>query len=410
MTFYAPKYMTFKEKSLHVMDNTHAFDGHTLAPIDKDDLKTFWRKPNTTENMYVHINKLNEYYGMKFKTLNEAYKQFESDIEKLKRRNHDLNLYKAGGSLTKCAMQFFLRQMKKQNIKEEKTGTHEVSFIERGKYSAVQFADEYEGKAYKFDVISHYPSVMMDSNNSFPVKQGTLMTITTLDDLPEDFYGLLECVIDDTSTHFMRSNNKHVHTHIDIKQAQKKGLMVKIVQKPDNCLYYPPDTLRSGSDLFKTYVERVFYLKNCKDEPLSKIILNCLWGYFCRYNISKKVVNPDEEFQVPEGCTLNTMNELKDGSYFVDYYKTQQPFLTDYARISPFVMAYGRQKVFDIMEPVEKYVVRCHTDGFMCRKDVRKKLKKVIGEKVGDLRYEGKSKHIKINHVNDIDGMNSFSI
>ena len=74
--------------------------------------------------------------------------------------------------------------------------------------------------------------------------------------------------------------------------------------------------------------------------------------------------------------------------YSITFYKTDAPFKTDYARVAPFVMAFAREKLLNAIEPIIDDVVDCHTDGFTL-KCYRTELQSIVGDKLGDLKFEG---------------------
>ena len=62
-----------------------------------------------------------------------------------------------------------------------------------------------------------------------------------------------------------------------------------------------------------------------------------------------------------------------------------QQFETPFARIKPFILAYGREMICNIMRDNVKSIVKCHTDGIYSSK----KLNVPTGDKLGELSYKG---------------------
>ena len=71
------------------------------------------------------------------------------------------------------------------------------------------------------------------------------------------------------------------------------------------------------------------------------------------------------------------------------------------ARISPFILSIGRKTMSDLLMPYKNNVKYIRTDGFLL--DVKPDNLK-LGNKLGDLRYEGYYENGLINNMNSIDG------
>ena len=71
------------------------------------------------------------------------------------------------------------------------------------------------------------------------------------------------------------------------------------------------------------------------------------------------------------------------------------------ARISPFILSIGRKTMSDLLLPYKNNVKYIRTDGFLL--DVKPDNLK-LGNKLGDLRYEGYYENGLINNMNSIDG------
>ena len=79
------------------------------------------------------------------------------------------------------------------------------------------------------------------------------------------------------------------------------------------------------------------------------------------------------------------------------YHKHKQ-FKTRWARIKPFVLAYGRHRMFYSFRKFEPLIVRIHTDG-MYLKEKCDELK--TGPELGNLKYEVHEVNIMgINKIN----------
>ena len=153
--------------------------------------------------------------------------------------------------------------------------------------------------------------MLSDEHNMYPIKAGKTLTIKNIKDLPKDFYGLVKCIIKDNKSKLIRTNPRNMHTHLEIKRSIRLKYEIILSSSDDNCLYYQPDTLISGKKLFGEFVERLFWLKNCKDEKLSKAILNCLWGYLCSTDLLTMHIGKHDTFELHEGKTLKDVIPYK---------------------------------------------------------------------------------------------------
>ena len=75
----------------------------------------------------------------------------------------------------------------------------------------------------------------------------------------------------------------------------------------------------------------------------------------------------------------------------------EHQYKTDYARLSPFLLARGRQIINELLIPYIKNVVRVHTDGFM----ITEKLNIETGYELGNIKYEGIEK-VRIENINKV--------
>lgn len=363
------------------------YDGTRLYPMQLDEMYANQWQCHRRDECYVHVAKVERIYGID--DIKELYELYTNDMDKLKRREKRLNMYRTMCDVPKASYQFFVKTARKLGIVNERQSLDEVPFLKT--YSAVVFANrDYVGKKTKvhcYDFKSSYPSVML--KEKFPIKRGEVMTIKTLKDLPDDFYGIVKCKIANTSDK-IRDNPDCYHTHVDIARAIQLGVDITIINEENNCLYYSPDKL--VANLFKEFVTRLMWLKNRGDEKLSKMILNSLWGYFAHHKTHQFRLfhNSDVEFNM-EGKHITRMDMLNE-MVMIEYW-TPDDYTSEFARIAPFVVAYGRKKIYDIFDIVPfEDVVRVHTDGIYLKHKHKKKLKHLIGDSCGDLKYEGKWK------------------
>ena len=87
-----------------------------------------------------------------------------------------------------------------------------------------------------------------------------------------------------------------------------------------------------------------------------------------------------------------TVRIIKDG----------KTYKNDFARIHPFLMAQARLQTSEYLEHNLDDVVYVHTDGFILKKKIAKKIK--LGNKLGDLKYEGECSDCKVTNCNGAKG------
>ena len=127
----------------------------------------------------------------------------------------------------------------------------------------------------------------------------------------------------------------------------------------------------------------------------AKILLNILWGALCETN--HLTFNPKIEdkisinnTKITRFCHNFTNVKIKSISYESKYYKT------NWARIKPWVISYGRKVFYYKYKRYEDDIIRINTDGFYITKQPKDIL---TGEKLGNLKYEGVNK-IKLTGLN----------
>ena len=106
----------------------------------------------------------------------------------------------------------------------------------------------------------------------------------------------------------------------------------------------------------------------CKKIDGSKQILNTLWGALCQGRFNKFSVDSDTELNITNAKIVSMYStedkiKLKVISYEYGY------FLTNYARIKPFVLAYSRDRLFHCFQKYEDNVLRIHTDSISLKKN-----------------------------------------
>ena len=326
-------------------------------------------------------------------TLEEEYKEFIHDAEILKKETKGyINLYKTGYKDKVTALDLFDRYTK-HIMKAPIIYQAEANFINNASTGAIIFFDDYTGPAYKYDVVSMYPSIM-NSKILFPIKEGEFLHITEFN--KEFFkYGIYRAEIDEVqiaynvnSRKLFRFNKKNYYTHFDLTRAKELGLEIKlIIDGQPNFLYYSRDKLITGTELFGNYVNQLFDLKQ-KKLPRAKNILNILWGALSQKSINKHNIsnNLDRDYIIPDDTELIEIKPYDDNTTHIGITNNDKQFKLGFGRIKPFLISKGRSMISKITEPYVENLVRCHTDGFLL---TEKPTDLKIGNNIGELKYEG---------------------
>ena len=118
--------------------------------------------------------------------------------------------------------------------------------------------------------------------------------------------------------------------------------------------------------MFKNYINELFDLKTKKIEG-AKLLLNILWGALCQKNSYKHIKRCDEPFELNDcelvGLAYDGRNIITESiPYHEAFYET------NYARIKPFVLSYGRNHCYKTFKEHEDEIVRVHTDGIYSKR------------------------------------------
>ena len=136
-----------------------------------------------------------------------------------------------------------------------------------------------------------------------------------------------------------------------------------------------------------------------------------LHGALCQSDII--TVNTSvKDREIHAGAEILTMRPLGksiDSPHLqIDIVRPNKRYEYDYARMKPFLTAKGRTMISRIIEKNLKNVVRCHTDGIILKKRIKKSTP--LGTVIGDLKYEGKSKKCKIINAVSYSGFDDEEI
>jgi len=353
-------------------------------------------KPITSTHLLVRYDK-----RIRDSSLKDQYEDFIRTADKLKElTDGKINMYKTG-SYAKTALKLFYDMGAPVPDQLE---TYEHDIIRKCKTGGII----YEGKGYKYDVVSQYPGAMRNQVMKYPIKKGNLKTMTKeeFDKLEYFTFGIYHVKITSTiDKRLFTENEENWYTHIDLNHARTElGYDMKLIEVDDNWLDYT-GCLMNGCKLFRPFVDYLYKFKKEGHKEV-KLILNSLWGALCQKNILTFNINTEEKHELFEVNSVIQISPMGKGSWAsqkllsVNKIATQSKYYdNDFARISPFLTAKCRKDISFMVKFNLKNVVRIYIDGLI----LKKKIKDVeLKDEIGFLKLEQKYDHLKINNARDV--------
>jgi hypothetical protein len=395
------KFLKYNEKTPLLFDkkNMIVFDGSNKWEITKAEKHKIIYDYNSK---YILINRQEpekDEQGNKIEIpIEQEYKQFIEIADALKNESNGMiNLYKTGSSHD-TALNLFDRISK--YIIPESILQDEAEWIDNSSFGAIIWAKQYTGELYKYDVKSLYPYIMTSSTLKFPVKRGEFKKIENFCEYIE--FGIYRCIVnksdDENINRLFRFNQDNYYSSIDIMNAKELNLNVELIQddKP-NFLFYSRDKLITFGEVFKTYVDLLFPLKENKVK-MAKDILNILWGSLCEKDKRKKFIKDDFEIDEDDDI-LEIYPTINDDGHIVKTINRNNIYKTSFSRLCPFLTGQARRHMTKILLPYKDEVQRVQTDGFLITKPIHTN----TNVKIGMLRYEGFTKNgIILNCINRV--------
>jgi hypothetical protein len=351
-----------------------------------------------------------EYYYIKVAKSAELIKEYDMYIDnadQLKQITHGrINLYKTQ-TIKETALKLFYEQI--QHIQDpDQIDDAEAEFILNCYRGGLLFGEKYKGTAYKGDVCSMYPSIMT-SKIMFPTKKGEFKTITTeqmycKNKSGETYFktGIYRAIITSTNKdkklfHF---NNLNYYTNVDLALAHKLNFTIELINdNTPNFLFYPASSLTTGTTLFKNYINYLFELKQAHpDLQYIKRILNILWGALSETNITNSYsTTTDKEITINDNERIVNINKYNDNHFIIECEEVGNKFCSGFARISPFLTAYGRSMIAQLAKEHVKdvnHIYRVHTDSILSSEPLNIKDKSEC--KLGDFGLEHGKKEVEV--------------
>ena len=141
-------------------------------------------------------------------------------------------------------------------------------------------------------------------------------------------------------------------------------------------------------DILPKYVNYFYELKT-QNIPLSKLLLNVLWGALCQKKKIKIDKPKDGNIVIPDGTKLIGYRYFEDsGRTDMKYIETRNPYLTPYARLGPFLTSLGKFLTCKhlLFHYNNGHLVRAHTNGWYSKYEAKNKKNST---KLGDLKCDG---------------------
>ena len=174
---------------------------------------------------------------------------------------------------------------------------------------------------------------------------------------PYDIYrAVMESEVD---KRLMTVNPKHHYTHIDLTTAKSLGYTITLIQDNSaNVCKYPRKT--TGSTLFGQYIQYMYTLKDKHKHPLSKTLLNILWGALCQKRYQYDTTKQGKVEIVSLDKSEIFLNNVETALVV----KSEKEYKLPYARNGLFLKAKGRSVISVFIKPIKDTVYRIHTNGF----------------------------------------------
>lgn len=385
-----------KERTPLIYNTTtkEAYDGVKYFTTTKTDIN-HWSITNSYTSEYIPIKQ------EKDKTLKETYDDFikQADILKKQSRNR-INLYKSG-TLQKASLALFFFMANKQHVIPDELTELETQWFILCNHGQMIYKEPTDGALHSYDINSMYASLLRNVHFKIPIKRGTFfkMTQEEFDDLKFYQYGIYHIQIDNdeqpNTRKMFRFNANNYYTSTDLNMAKKLKLKMTIINAEYNFLGYGAGKTITGSVLFKLFVDMLYKMRHDTKNNDFKKILNLLWGTLCSTNIRtyQYNINKDLNIDIDLDDTYIILNQyINNDIVKIEFCKKNNYFKYAWARLKPFLLAFGRQTITRIIEPYLDNIVELNTDGFKsCNilHGINELTDIELGDKIGQLRYEG---------------------
>lgn len=263
--------------------------------------------------------------------------------------------------------------------------------LQGGRTNALGFY--YKGLMRYIDVVSLYPSVQL--NGVYPINHATIDNDPDLDEtikqINNDIVGFAEVDIippknlyhplllvhkDGKLVENLMDEDfiKKVYTYCELKKALSLGYKIEHV--------YETHVYEKRNDLFKSYVDKLFELKNkfsknkkVGKKAIVKMLLNSLWGKFGQKDINKKdeFLSRKKFFDViSKDVDVIDFEELSSDCIFIQYRDRESENLhlnNSNPAIASYTTSQARLILYEAMEKLGDRVLYHDTDSIIYRSD-----------------------------------------
>ena len=335
----------------------HTYNGKKMGTITIDEFLKMKNRPFSCKYVLIPLGK-HESFEKKYEEWTEIADQL------LEETNGLINMYECGKDKHAAKKLFHLKS--KSVRQPEPIEQDEAAWLMDASMGGLIWADKGAEikNACKYDANSRYSSIMC--RDKYPTKRGKFVHLKNLPENPE--YGIYHCVIHKADpkrnvNKYFKYNRKNKYTHRDIGMARRLNLKVDLVQDGQvNALLYSEECLVGGHIMFKPFVHYLYPLKQKKLKG-AKLLLNILWGSLCERNTKTRQTNLGDIDLV--NVDLVSIEPTAGGHHWVEYVPRDEYYVTDYARIGPFLTAIGRSMLSGLVQKYGDRVKQFHTDGFI---------------------------------------------
>jgi len=298
----------------------------------------------------------------------EYVKYYEELASELNEKSNGLiNLMRCGDKITEYAKYIFNHKSKEVLICDE-IDQLEAEWLKV--HGGLMYCEEYSGPATHYDVNSQFPFEMQRQHNTFSISKPTFKKITdneTFNNQSFYSYGIYRCNIEGDHKFFQKHYNDK-YTHIDLALAKKYNLKIKLIVDDDyNAMIYESKRV-TGHSLFGETIKCLFDIQESglsKDaRTFVKKIRNSLWGSLCEKKTKNKSLK-NGVIELPSNIEIT-----HDGDNHVDFIFNNEYYMSNYARICPFLTSMARRNIINHSAGFENLIVRVCVDSITLKGDI----------------------------------------
>ena len=114
--------------------------------------------------------------------------------------------------------------------------------------------------------------------------------------------------------------------------------------------------------------------------------MNILWGKLCQKKLTKHLITNKSDILILDE-RLENITPYSNGNIRICTKSLNQQYKTGWARIAPFLLSKGREKIAKIIDSFgNDNIVRCHTDGIISKIESNENI--TLGLSLGNLKFE----------------------